>query len=341
MTPTESTPDLIKRVTAAALKALARRGEVTVQFGRGGASVGEETVHLPAPAPQVNRAAMTKLRGVADALALRLRYHDGAVHQRHVPSGAEARAVFDAVEQVRCESLGARRLTGVAANLGALLDERCRAKGFAAVTERKDADLADVMGLLAREQITGDAPPETAGRMVEMWRAWLEKRLGQRMRKLAACADDQEAFAAQVMEMIQALNLVDEDSEPLNPEDEDQDDADDQGDDDPDKSDAEMEADGALAGQRGEGELTDDGEYAESDSEQFMAGDGDEEPAGPSQWDQQWMRNELANEAAYRAFTAAFDEIVEAETLCEPDELARLRHQLDQQLSHLQGVVSR
>src|SRR5690606_18246424 len=44
---------------------------------------------------------------------------------------------------------------------------------------------------------------------------------------------------------------------------------------------------------------------------------------------------------AYHAFTTAFDEVCEAETLCEPDELARLRHQLDQQLAHLQGVVAK
>ena len=53
------------------------------------------------------------------------------------------------------------------------------------------------------------------------------------------------------------------------------------------------------------------------------------------------MKNDLPSEAVYRVFTTAYDEIVEAETLCEANELARLRHQLDQQLSHLQGVVSR
>ncbi len=340
MAPTENTPDLVKRVTAAALKALSGRKEVSVQFGHGGATVSEEAVHLPAPAPQVNKAAMTKLRGVSDSLALRLRYHDEAIHRKNLPSGAEARAVFEAVEQVRCESLGARRLTGVADNLGALLAERCRAKGFAGVTERKDANLADVLGLLARQQITGEAPPEAAERMVEIWRGWLEKRLGQRMRKLAESAHDQEAFAARMMDVIQALNLIDDQADSLDPDDQDRDD-DGDGDDDPDGGEQEMEADGAMAGQRGEGELVDDGDTSDSDGDEFMAGDGDEEPAGPSQWDQQWMKNDLPGEAVYRAFTTAYDEIVEAETLCEADELARLRHQLDQQLSHLQGVVSR
>tara|TARA_B100000959_G_scaffold183248_1_gene191549 strand:- start:652 stop:1653 length:1002 start_codon:yes stop_codon:yes gene_type:complete len=43
----------------------------------------------------------------------------------------------------------------------------------------------------------------------------------------------------------------------------------------------------------------------------------------------------------YRTFTISHDEMIAAEELCEPEELTRLRGQLDQQLSHMQGVVSR
>ena len=343
MAPSETTPDLLKRVTAAALRAIADRREVTVQFGHTGASLGESTANLPAPAPQVNHAALTKLRGIADALALRLRYHDEAVHKKYLPSGPEARAVFEAVEQARCESLGCRRMAGVADNLVALLDERCRAKGFASVTERNDANMADVISLLAREQMTGVAPPAAAGRMVDIWRSWLEKRIGKRIRRMGEVAQNQESYAAVVKEIIHDLNLMDDDADPTetdNDRDDDQENQD-SGEDDSESSGSEMEMDGALAGQRGEGDLTDDDQQADGDSEQFMAGEGDEEPAGPSRWDQNWMKNEGRGGDSYRAYTGSFDEIVDAETLCEPDELARLRHQLDQQLSHLQGVVAR
>ncbi|MFT8776418.1 MAG: cobaltochelatase subunit CobT, partial [Gluconacetobacter liquefaciens] len=44
---------------------------------------------------------------------------------------------------------------------------------------------------------------------------------------------------------------------------------------------------------------------------------------------------------AYHAFTTQFDEEIPAEDLCDPEELTRLRQQLDQQLLSLQGVVSR
>ncbi len=341
MVPAEPLPELLKRVTAAACKAVAKHGDFAVQFGHAGASLGEETIHLPAPPPQVNKAAMTKLRGISDTLALRLRYHDEAVHKRHAPQGTEARAIFEVIEQVRCESLGAQRLAGVSDNLDALLEERCRAKGFAGVTERQEADLPEVLGLLVRQHMTGKAPPQAAESMVETWRQWLDRRLGHEIKKLAKTANDQETFAAQVMDLIKTLDLVNDMADATDPGDETRDDnAEDESENQDDSGETEMEADGGLAGQRGEGELIDDAEGTDSDDE-FMAGEGDEEPAGPSQWDKPWMINDMDRANAYRAYTTAFDEIIEAESLCEPDELVRLRHQLDQQLSHLQGVVSR
>ena len=43
----------------------------------------------------------------------------------------------------------------------------------------------------------------------------------------------------------------------------------------------------------------------------------------------------------YRVFTTRFDQVEDAANLCDPEELGRLRLQLDRQLAHLQGVVSR
>ena len=44
---------------------------------------------------------------------------------------------------------------------------------------------------------------------------------------------------------------------------------------------------------------------------------------------------------AYRVFTTAHDEVIDASDLCSPVELARLRHQLDQQLTRFQGMIGR
>ena len=44
---------------------------------------------------------------------------------------------------------------------------------------------------------------------------------------------------------------------------------------------------------------------------------------------------------AYKVFTTAYDEVVDADDLCDPEELTRLRAYLDQQLAGLSSVVSR
>jgi cobaltochelatase CobT len=71
-------------------------------------------------------------------------------------------------------------------------------------------------------------------------------------------------------------------------------------------------------------------------------GAGAEEPGGPSRHRANYVpRPGEDGERAYHAFTDKFDQVVAADELCDTEELTRLRAQLDQQLSHLQGVVAK
>lgn len=344
MSHAEHPSDLLKRVTAATVKAIAEHEELSVTFQAGNGSIGEGAVNLPAPSGPPSPENVTKLRGIADALALRLRYHDSSLFNQSVPMGPEARGVFEAVEQARCESLGARRLAGVADNLEALVEERSRAKGYGAVTEREDAHLSDVLGLMAREKLTGRPLPEDARHLVDLWREEMNRRVGAQLTALAKVANDQEAFAKLVREMIVALDLMTDDPSPVEPDSEEElnQEEPNQNEEETDPQDGEQDGDGSMSSQPGETELSDDLDaLTDGMDEQMLAGDGEEEPAGPSDWEGQWPSNAPADEALYKAYTSAHDETVDAELLCDPEELTRLRHQLDQQLSHLQGVVSR
>jgi cobaltochelatase CobT len=341
----EDPNDLVKRVTASALKAMAGQHdeEINVNFSPGGASVTGTQVQLPTPSGQIDLNGLTKLRGVADALGLRLRYHNETMHRDHMPKGPEARAVYEAVEQVRCESLGATRLAGVANNLNALLDERCRARGYPGVTEKDDAMLPDVVGLLVREHLTGQPAPQSAEALMNLWRRDLEQQVGDKLRKIETCADDQEHFADLVSEIIEALDLIDDDSQSLDSEDQSDSDEnkDDPGDENPDAGDSQQTEDGAMTGLEGESEMGDESDMSDIGDDEMMAGSGEDEPAGPSMWDDGNRPNDPDSSLHYRPYITEYDEVIGAEDLCDPEELARLRHQLDQQLSNLQGVVSR
>src|ERR1700741_1544498 len=173
-----SPTEVFKSATAATLRALAERDDVTVGFGPEAAGLSGTRVRLPNPPRDLPAEEAAQLRGAADSVALRLRYHDDAVHSRRVPGGPLARAVFDAVEQARVEALGARRMAGVAANLEAMLDEQYRRQGFPRITERTESTMAEAVRLFTREAPTKERPPPAARRVVDLWRAWLQSRIG-------------------------------------------------------------------------------------------------------------------------------------------------------------------
>ena len=82
MTGGEDPSELAKRVTAAAFKAVADRADLTVAFVQGAAGVTGDAARLPAPQGRMDEPALERLRGVADALAVRIRYHDEKLHRR-------------------------------------------------------------------------------------------------------------------------------------------------------------------------------------------------------------------------------------------------------------------
>jgi cobaltochelatase CobT len=278
-------------------------------------------------------------------MALKLAVHSPAVHKRMLPQGSEARAVFEAVEQARVEAIGARRMEGVAANLTAMLDDRFH-KNFADVSERADAPLEDALAMMVRERLTGMKPPPAARKLVDLWREYVESRSTRELDRLADEIDDQRGFAEAMHELLTSLDMGEEQFS-----DREEDDGKDEDDQNPDQADEQNAADSEdsddgsspedskLAADDTSEETTDTDETPSSDRpEDFDATDGND-AAEP--WRPRDMGRNEPHGPDYRAFTTRFDEIVGAEDLCDPEELARLRSYLDKQLQHLQGVVAR
>src|SRR5579875_2267286 len=159
-----------KRATAGVLRAIAGEPEVQVAFQPGPIGLAGKRARLPLPTRALPAAEMAKLRGASDAIALRLRYHDDAVHNARMPARREARDVYDALEQARVETVGSRYMTGVAANLRAKLAEECEAEGYDRMTRKDQLPVSVALSLLAREQMSGHPAPSSARRVLDLWR---------------------------------------------------------------------------------------------------------------------------------------------------------------------------
>ena len=335
-----SPAEIFKRATAATLRAIAERDDVTVAFGPDAAGASGARIRLPNPPRDLPAEETAQLRGAADSLALRLRYHDDQVHSRRCPGGPLARAVFEAVEQARVEALGARRMTGVAANLAAMLDEQYRRQGFERITERSEATMAEAVRLLTREVLTREPPPPAARHVVDLWRAWLEPKIAKDLGELDRAIADQDGYARVTRRMLQDLDIDLGEAEDSQESDEQQDGEEAEGE---NQNEGEGETTGAQPSPDGapaDGAAEDAQDTSEAADGEMMPGSSDDDPGRPGR-PGQLPRGKNDDTAVYRAFSTAADEIIEAAELCDPDELSRLRQLLDQQLSHLQSVIAR
>jgi len=338
----ETPLDSFKRVTAATMRAMGDIDELEVSFGPDRASLERGHAKLPMPGRDLPVAEAAFVRGEADSLALRERHHDAEMHARLARGGPQARAVFDALEQARVEAWGARHMTGAARNLSAAVDERCRRQGFTRAASADDVPLAEAVALYARETLSGQASSDVASGVLDLWRDWFDERAAKAFARMAGQIHDQEAFAALAGRLMEDLELLDDAAS--GEEEGSEDDADDASE-DGEGDGTEGESDGTLmsdASDMSDVEGEDTGEAGADDADaEIMPGMGDEEPGRSSPQEHPMHgRNDNAG-PAYMPWTGEFDEIVHAEELCDADELARLRHHLDQQLASLQGVVSR
>ncbi|HEX2942193.1 MAG TPA: cobaltochelatase subunit CobT [Rhodopila sp.] len=332
-----------KRATAGVLRAIAEQPDVQVAFQPGPSGVSGKRARLPLPTRALPPGEMAKLRGQSDAIALRLRHHDDAVHAQRMPTRREAKDAYDALEQVRVEVVGARHMTGVNANLRAKLAEECEAEGYDRMTRKDQLPIDKALALLAREKLSGEPVPEAAQRVLNLWRDTLGDNADQALSEMVSAQEDQNAFARAARKLLAAMDLaeaeVDAEPEDSSEEGEDggeQSGAQDNSQDGEGQSESEQESMLGAQPEEMEGEAADD-DGTDAEDEAAVA-EGDDRPGGPQ------PRRERPNpdsDAVYRAYTRQFDEEVEAEDLCDPDELTRLRQQLDQQLQHLQGVISK
>ena len=347
MSTGESPAESFRRVTAAAMRAIAERDDITVSFGAEARLV-DNAARLPVPSRDFGDDEVAQLRGEADAMALRLRYHDDEVHAARAPAGENARAVFEALEQVRVETLGARRMAGVAANLNAAVEERCRSRGYARIEDREDAPLDEAIGLMARQRLLGCTVPEDGQHLIDLWRPWLDERVAADFDELETTLTDQAAYAKALNQLLVHLDLLDEeggDPEGQDSEDGEQSDetsTEESGGEDADMDGASAEMDGAPGSEMEEAEGDEaDESMSEQSQDEMMPGTGEEEGERSRRRRPDGFLPDRKGQPAYRPFAVEFDEVTEASELCDAEELARLRHHLDQQLAHLQGMIAR
>ena len=338
--------DVFKRAQTVCMRAIAADKHLEIAFGKDKPALAAGRARLPEPSKKPTREELRITRGIGDSMALRQARHDARIHAKLAPEGRQARAVFDAVEQARVEAIGAIAMTGVGDNLAAMLEDKFAKSPMAAASNREDAPVEEAVAMIVRERLTGRPAPKSAENVVAQWRDWIEDKAGADLAALSGKLDDQQAFARIVRDMLVSMEMAeelgdDESDDQSNEDDEQppegQDQSEEAGDDDTGGEDSKPEESDSTSEDSEEGEAEASDAATEDSGEED---DPDAETPGEAKRPEP-SYTQLPPDFDYKEFTTGFDDIIEAEALCEAEELDRLRAYLDKQLSSLQGVVGR
>ena len=338
--------DELKDVLGGTARAMAREPEIELAYTAEAPSQSGEHLKVPMPARDLPADQVAEARGFADSFSLKLRHHNEAMHRKNAPQETIARACFDALEQVRTDALGSRNMAGAKTNLNAALEMRMRSDPIRRAQNRDEVPISTALALLAREKLTGEVPPESSLKGLDMLREWIEESAGADLDGLNLTLDDQDSFAKLSTQLLEHLDLIKSDDETS--------DADDNDDDQDDDSDDETDdgADDEATGDQGESEMRseqsdDNSESTESEMNADDLEEGAEEEMGDA-GDEGMMpvrpnrpMSDLPPQFDYSPWTEKYDEIISATELCDEEELTRLRAFLDQQLTNLQGAVTK
>lgn len=259
--------------------------------------------------PQPGTDDFASFRGAADAMALRLRLSDAAMHHNLRPTEPLARMLFEMLEQFRVESLTPNDMPGVVHNLRHRFEAWSMAFFNSGLTETSKGILLYTVAQITRSRVTAQPVVEATEDAIEATRMGIVPSLGGDLAGLRRQRHDQAAYAQHalaiahtVAEQVQAQEPTPDDeataSEP---------------DDTPD----------ALAFN-----LWMD----------FEADGGDDNPALASKGTSAQL-GEATND--YRVFTREHDTEVNAASLVRPEQLREFRERLDATVERQSLSVSR
>ncbi len=335
-----------QNATASTLKAISGNmiEEREIKFSGSTGYLSSKEVRLPIISKELDDTELFKLRGEADKIALKIKYHDPVLNNKYIPSSDLSSQIFQLAEESRIEAVGSKNLLGIKKNLQNLVVEKFKETILPVPGGEDKEALVNALHLVIREKITGSNSPPNTSISLEKWRPWINNKIGNLLNQLAENTTNQEVFAKYTNQLLSALHAdigerdpnndgENEDTEENNPDENEEND-----------SSAESESDNEEdAGLDSSSDTQDNDQEIQGETQDADADNEDGESEGeivpnPLSGDNIGKNNINYN---YQVFSTKYDEIVNATELCEEEELSRLRGTLDKQLENLQGAIAR
>ena len=320
-----------KKSLSATTKSISKNDKIEINFTKENPSIDENCINLTEPNIENIKKNLTYIRAEADALALEFRFHSKEIHSNLINNSNTSNEIFNAVEQSRIQAKGSTQFKGIKLNI--------TKKHFSDLKKNinsSEYNIANAFKYVAYEKFLN----VDFGDLNQHNRDIIKEKLGKDYKNifedLKNCINDQKIFGSKIKKYLEDYGFYNydqktENSDNINQEDEVNDDqnknSEDNENNNNDKSQSKIETDSNTLDLKQSISMDESDEIGENSVE------------GEIEYFPKAETKITIDE--YKSYTKDFDEIINANELCEQKELEKLRYSLDKQVFSFLPLVTK
>jgi len=319
-----------KKSLTATTKSISKNNQIEINFTKEISSIDGNIINLTEPNIESIKKNLTYLRAEADSLALEFRFHSKEIHNNFINSSDFSNEIFNAVEQSRVETKGSISFKGIKSNITKkhLLDIKKN-------SHNEEIKIPEAFKYVAYEKFLN----LDLGHYNAKNRKIIREKLGDDYEKvfnnLKASIDNQKTFGSKIKKYLEDYGFFNQNENTKTTDDINQDnEIDDQNKND-ESSDKNNDKNNQSKTQTDTSTL--DLQETASIEESYEIGEDSSE--GEIEYFPKIENFNIIDN--YKSYTKNFDEVINADELCDQKELEKLRYNLDKQVFSFLPLITK
>ncbi len=316
-----------KKSLSATIKSIGKNDDLEINFGKENPATNGNVINLTEPNIENIKNNLTYLRAEADSLALEFRLHSKQIQSNFIGNNEFSNEIINALEQTRIEVKGSEQFKGIKKNL---FD-----KHIQDLKNKKQISkniLVDAFRYVSYELLSG----QDFGKLNKEFKILIKEKLKDNFEsffyELRTNIDNQEEYLSKIKEILEKLGLLNDNKAENNEDKVEENEIDNNND--------SNESENKNNNEQNETNL--ELETSNTSIEQSLSTDENNEMGEDSSETEMEYFPQVDTALkleTYKIYCNNFDEIINAEELCDPKELEKLRKNLDQQVFSFQPLI--
>jgi len=320
--------DNFKKTLSIVTKTISKKNKIEISYDNKDSSINGNIVNIKELPENISIKNIARIRGEADSIGSQIRYHNSKIHQKYTKDESVATKIFNSLEKSRCEALGSFSFKGISKNIKSKFTSEYINKQ----KKYKDLKVEDLFYLYSFVYFTNQKLEKDFIKLNNYYDNKLVKKIKPYLRNLSKNIGNQEEFAFKASKMLGDLgfdllaNSKDKYESQANAE--------------------SLKEEKNENIQKNQNQKDDNNKVSppdDNETDKSTMG-GEEKNLGEDSSDfetSSQLNNNVKEIRKYQSFTKEFDEIIDAQKICDLQELEKLRLSLDKQVFSFQILIAK